>query len=95
LITLGVADVEGAAAFCGALGWPRSSGSVEGKVAFIATAGAVISLYGLDGSSMWICRVPLHDLGVHGRDIETLDTQIVDPDSAILHGRRRWRRLIT
>jgi uncharacterized protein len=48
LVTLGVADVERAAAFYEALGWRRSSASVEGEVAFIATAGAVISLYGLD-----------------------------------------------
>ena len=48
LITLGVADVERSATFYEALGWQRSSASVEGEVAFIATAGAVISLYGLD-----------------------------------------------
>jgi uncharacterized protein len=47
LVTLGVADVERAATFYAALGWQRSSASVEGEVAFIATAGAVISLYGL------------------------------------------------
>jgi predicted lactoylglutathione lyase len=48
LITLGVADVERSAAFYEALGWQRSSASLESEVAFIATAGAVISLYGLD-----------------------------------------------
>jgi predicted lactoylglutathione lyase len=48
LVTLGVADVERAAAFYEALGWRRSSASVEGEVAFIATSGPVISLYGID-----------------------------------------------
>lgn len=47
LVTLGVADVERAAAFYEALGWSRSSASVKGEVVFIATTGAVISLYGL------------------------------------------------
>jgi predicted lactoylglutathione lyase len=47
LVTLGVADVERAAAFYEALGWRRSSASVEGEVAFIATSGPVLSLDGL------------------------------------------------
>jgi predicted lactoylglutathione lyase len=47
LVTLGVADVERSASFYEALGWQRSSASVAGEVAFIATAGPVLSLYGL------------------------------------------------
>ncbi len=47
LITLGVADVEAAAAFYERLGWRRSSASVAGDVAFFATTtGAVVGLWG-------------------------------------------------
>lgn len=47
LVTLGVSDVEGAAAFYERLGWTRSSASVPGVVAFFATTtGTVLGLYG-------------------------------------------------
>jgi catechol 2,3-dioxygenase-like lactoylglutathione lyase family enzyme len=47
LITLGVADLERAVAFYrDGLGWPLSSASVEGEVAFFRTGGAVIALWG-------------------------------------------------
>ena len=45
LVTLGVADVEAAAAFYERLGWTRSSASVPGVIAFFATGGAVIGLW--------------------------------------------------
>jgi hypothetical protein len=49
LVTLGVADVERAAAFYAALGWHRSSASVEGEDAFIPTAGgADLGVRGFD-----------------------------------------------
>ena len=46
LVTLGVADVEKAAAFYERLGWTRSSASVAGEVAFFATGGTVVGLWG-------------------------------------------------
>jgi catechol 2,3-dioxygenase-like lactoylglutathione lyase family enzyme len=46
LVTLGVADVEAAAAFYERLGWRRSSASVPGGVAFFALGGAVLGLFG-------------------------------------------------
>ena len=45
LVTLGVADVERAAAFYERLGWARSSASVAGEVAFFPTSGAVVALW--------------------------------------------------
>ena len=46
LITLGVADLERALRFYrDGLGWPLSSASVEGVVAFFRTGGAVLALY--------------------------------------------------
>lgn len=45
LVTLGVADVEAAAAFYERLGWTRSAASVPGEIAFFATSGAVIGLW--------------------------------------------------
>jgi uncharacterized protein len=45
LVTLGVADVEAAAAFYERLGWTRSPASVAGEIAFFATSGAVIGLW--------------------------------------------------
>lgn len=49
LVTLGVSDVEGAAAFYERLGWTRSSASVPGVVAFFATTtGTALALFGLD-----------------------------------------------
>jgi uncharacterized glyoxalase superfamily protein PhnB len=47
LLTLGVRDLGRATAFYEALGWRRSSASVEGNVSFFATAGTVLALYGL------------------------------------------------
>lgn len=47
LVTLGVSDVEAAAAFYERLGWTRSSASSPGVVAFFATTtGTAISLFG-------------------------------------------------
>jgi catechol 2,3-dioxygenase-like lactoylglutathione lyase family enzyme len=46
LVTLGVADVERAAEFYERLGWSRSPASVPGVVAFFATTGAVVALWG-------------------------------------------------
>jgi uncharacterized protein len=46
LITLGVDDVEQAAAFYAAMGWRRSAASVDGTVAFLAGGAAVLSLFG-------------------------------------------------
>ena len=45
LVTLGVADVEAAAAFYERLGWTRSPASVPGDIAFFVTSGAVIGLW--------------------------------------------------
>jgi uncharacterized protein len=46
LITLGVGDLERALRFYrDGLGWPLSSASVEGDVAFFRTDGAVLALY--------------------------------------------------
>ena len=45
LVTLGVADVEAAAAFYERLGWRRSSASVPGVIAFFPTTGAVVGLW--------------------------------------------------
>lgn len=45
LVTLGVADVERAAAFYERLGWARSAASVPGVVAFVPTNGAVLGLW--------------------------------------------------
>ena len=45
LVTLGVADVEEAAAFYERLGWTRSSASVPGVIAFFATGGVVVGLW--------------------------------------------------
>ena len=46
LVTLGVADVERAAAFYEGLGWTRSPASVAGDVAFFGTNGAIVALWG-------------------------------------------------
>lgn len=47
LITLGVEDVETAAAFYERLGWQRSAASVAGDVAFFTTTtGTVLALWG-------------------------------------------------
>lgn len=48
LITLGVTDLARSTRFYDALGWPRSSASVEGVVAFYKTGGAVLALFGHD-----------------------------------------------
>jgi len=48
LITLGVTDLARSVAFYDALGWQRSSASVEGVVAFYQTGGAVLALFGHD-----------------------------------------------
>src|SRR3712207_2903326 len=48
LVTLGVADVPRAAAFYEALGWRRSSASVEGEVAFFQLGAMALALWGLE-----------------------------------------------
>jgi uncharacterized protein len=48
LITLGVEDVELATGFYEALGWRRSSASVEGEVAFMTGGAVVLALFGRD-----------------------------------------------
>jgi uncharacterized glyoxalase superfamily protein PhnB len=48
VVTLGVADVGRATAFYEALGWQRSSASVEGEVSFLGLAGCVLGLWGSD-----------------------------------------------
>ena len=48
LLTLGVRDLARATAFYEALGWRRSSASVEGNVSFFHTAGTALALYGVD-----------------------------------------------
>jgi predicted lactoylglutathione lyase len=49
LITLGVTDLDRATAFYTALGWRRSSASVDGVVAFLQGDGAVtLGLFGRD-----------------------------------------------
>ena len=45
LITLGVTDVARATRFYEALGWRRSSASVEDEVSFFHTAGAIVGVY--------------------------------------------------
>lgn len=46
LITLGVRDLAAATRFYqDGLGWPLSSASVEGEVAFFRTQGAIVALY--------------------------------------------------
>ncbi|HVF03469.1 MAG TPA: VOC family protein [Frankiaceae bacterium] len=45
LVTLGVGDVDRAAAFYERLGWTRSAASVPGVVAFFPTNGAVIAVW--------------------------------------------------
>jgi catechol 2,3-dioxygenase-like lactoylglutathione lyase family enzyme len=45
LVTLGVDDLERAIAFYEALGWTRSSASVEGEIAWFQTSGSVIGLW--------------------------------------------------
>lgn len=52
LITLGVSEVEASARFYEALGWQRSSASVDGVVAFMTGDGPmVLSLFGRDDLS--------------------------------------------
>ena len=46
LITLGVADLERATRFSEAMGWHRSSASVEGVVTFLRGGTTVLSLFG-------------------------------------------------
>lgn len=46
LVTLGVDDVDAATRFYEALGWVRSSASVEGEVAFLTGGAVVLGLYG-------------------------------------------------
>ena len=46
VVTLGVDDLAGETAFYRALGWPMSSSSVEGDVAFFRTGGCVVALWG-------------------------------------------------
>ena len=48
LVTLGVDDVAGVAAFYDRLGWRRSSASVEGDVAFFDLDGTVLAIWGHD-----------------------------------------------
>jgi uncharacterized protein len=46
VITLGVQDLERCTEFYRALGWPLSSASVPGEVAFFDTGGCVVALWG-------------------------------------------------
>lgn len=46
LITLGVDDLAASTAFHEAMGWVRSSASVEGEVAFLLGGTVVLGLYG-------------------------------------------------
>jgi uncharacterized protein len=46
LITLGVRDLAGATRFYEAMGWRRSSASVEGTVAFLRGGAVVLGLFG-------------------------------------------------
>lgn len=48
LVTLGVSDLERAAAFYAALGWRRSPASVPGEVVFLQGGTVVLSLFGRD-----------------------------------------------
>jgi len=48
LVTLGVSDLARSTAFYEALGWQRSSASVEGVVSFFGAAGAILALWGHD-----------------------------------------------
>jgi len=48
LVTLGVSDVAASTRFYEALGFERSSASVEGEVSFFRTAGALLGLYGAE-----------------------------------------------
>jgi uncharacterized protein len=45
-VTLGVSDVEAAAAFYERLGWRRSSGSIEGDIAFFQLGPVALGLWG-------------------------------------------------
>ncbi len=48
LVTLGVADIDRATVFYEALGWHRSSASVDGTVAFLRGGTVGLSLFGRD-----------------------------------------------
>jgi hypothetical protein len=48
LVTLGVADVARATAFYQALGWPRSSASVDGEVSFFQVGGLALAVWSAD-----------------------------------------------
>lgn len=48
IITLGVRDVERATRYYEALGWRRSSASVEGSISFLGGGTVVLGLFGRD-----------------------------------------------
>jgi predicted lactoylglutathione lyase len=48
LVTLGVSDVRAATQFYEALGFERSSASVEGEVSFFRTGGGVLAVWSAD-----------------------------------------------
>jgi predicted lactoylglutathione lyase len=45
LVTLGVSDLGRSVAFYEGIGWPQSSASVAGEVAFFRTAGTIVALW--------------------------------------------------
>ena len=45
IVTLGVDDLERSVAFYEALGWPKSSASMEGEIAWFTPAGSVVGLW--------------------------------------------------
>lgn len=51
LVTLGVRDVPASTHFYELLGFRKSSASVDGEVSFFQTAGAILSLWGIDDLS--------------------------------------------
>jgi uncharacterized protein len=65
LITLGVRDVVASTAFYEALGWTRSSASVDGAVSFFQMGGSALGLFGIDALADDAHQTPFSG-GFHG-----------------------------
>lgn len=66
LVTLGVADLQRSTAFYEALGWQRSSASVEGSVTFFELGNVVLSVYGLAALADDALQATSHPAGAPG-----------------------------
>jgi catechol 2,3-dioxygenase-like lactoylglutathione lyase family enzyme len=91
IVTLGVADLDRSIAFYEALGWQRTSASIEGRIAWIGAADSTIGLFAWDELAR-DANLPPERTGRFGGITLAINVESPEAVTAGLDAGRRRRR---